>query len=197
MQAFPGRRRLRGTTLVEVMIVLGIMAVSFGGFGMVVVTTQRASLDMRARDAVRVQSVKYVERLLALPFGAPTDPPATAAQVAELFDDNAVVFGGASLTLWSLVTDPTEAGWRFRVHGFEAPGVFEVEVNNDIDGNRVLNGVRGTELPTVGGNAPQAGDGASVVPLLGEGRDDLLRIEVFWNGEPLVRTVRSAPVEGS
>ncbi len=41
--------------------------------------------------AGRMQGMKYMERLLRLPFGTDADPAATAAQIAELFDDNAVI----------------------------------------------------------------------------------------------------------
>ncbi len=101
------------------------------------------------------------------------------------------------LTLRSLETPVGAAGWRFRLDGFETSGVFEVEINADLDGNGTFQGVRGADDPTSGNLATSAGDGTSLVTLESEGDPRLLRIEIFWNGEPVLRTVRAAPVEGS
>src|SRR6266576_6323265 len=93
-----------GMSLVEVMITMVVLAVSLGGFSMAVMSTQKSSIQMRDRDMCKAQAMKYMERLLRLPYGNDTDPAASAAQVAELFDDNAVVTGGAAVTLKSLET---------------------------------------------------------------------------------------------
>jgi len=191
------KHQLDGFTLVEVMITMAVLAVALGGFSMAVLSTQRSSLQMRERDMVRMQGMKYMERLLRLPYGTTGDPAATADQVAEIFDDDAVVTGGSALTLKSLETAVGSPGWRFRIEGFETRGVWEVEVDTDLDGNGTGNGVRGTEVPTNGAATMPAGDGVSVVPLDSEGNPNLLRIEIFFNGVSVLRALRSAPVEGS
>jgi len=183
-------------TLVEVSVTMVVLAVALGGFSMAVLSTQKSSLGMAERSRVRAQAMKYMERLLCLPYGTSTDAAATAAQAAELFDDDAVVTAGSRLTLRSLQTPVGSPGWRFRVEGFECRGVFEVEIDTDLDGNGTARGVRGTEVPTTGTALP-AGDGATVVPLSSEGSPALLRIEIFWNGESVMRALRSAPVEGT
>lgn len=190
-------KRTGGFTLVETMITASVLAISLGGFGMAVIGTQNASLQMRDRDMCRTQAMKYMERLLKLPFGTAADPAPTASQVSELFDDNAIVTGGAPITLKGLETAVGAEGWRFRVQGFECTGVWEIEINTDLDGNGTGNGVRGVEAPTTGFSTAIGGDGSTVVPLLSENDPNMLRIEVFWNGKSVARALRSAPVEGT
>lgn len=191
------RTKSRGMTLVEVMITTVVLAVSLGGFSMAVVTTQKSSLTMRGRDMVKAQAMKYMERLLRIPFGTATDPAASSTQVAEMFDDNAVVTGGAPVTLKSLETAVGSSGWRFRVEGFEMKGVWEVEINTDLDGNGTANGVRGTGVPTTGNATAPAGDGTTISTLQSEGDGNMLRVEIFWNGQSVLRCLRAATVEGS
>ena len=100
----PRRHRQRGMSLVEVVISLGVIVVSMGALGLMVLSTQRATDEMAERDIVRAQAVKYMERLLRLPYGTTFDPAAAPGQVQELFDDNAVVSAGTSISLMSLRT---------------------------------------------------------------------------------------------
>ena len=191
------RRSERGMTFVEVLVAVGVLAVSVGGFVMAVLSAHSASAASREREMVRGQAFKYMERLLAVPYGTQADSAASAAAVEELFDDDGVVTSGGGLSLMSLRTPVNSDGWRFRIHGFEADGVFEVEVNSDLDGNGVGNGIRGIETPTTGFGSHVAGDGVSLVALNSENDPNLLRIEIFWNGEPVLRTYRAAPPEGT
>jgi hypothetical protein len=184
-------------TLIEVMVTLGVLAISIGGFAMVVLSTQSTTSEMRDRDLVRAQAVKYMERLLRIPYGSQFDPTATAAQVQDFFDDNTVVAGTGLMTLKSLETGVGQPGWRFVVEGFEVEGVWAVEVNSDLDGNGVFTGIRGTDAPTTGNVLHTAGDGSSVVTLISENDTNLMRIEIFWNGESVLRSLRAAPVQGS
>jgi type II secretory pathway pseudopilin PulG len=189
------RIRQAGMSLIEVVISMGVIVVSVGGLGLMVLSTQAASQDMADRDIVRAQAIKYMERLIRLPYGTQFDPIATGGQVQELFDDNTVVTGGSPISLMSLRSPINSAGWRFFVEGFEVDGTFEIEINSDLDGNGVFQGVRGSETPSLPGLV--AGDGSSVVDLESEGDNNLLRVEIFWNGESLLKTYRAAPVEGT
>jgi len=191
------RRKAReaGMTLIEVVISTGVLVISLGALGLMVLSTQSATDDMAERDIVRAQAVKYMERLMRLPYGTSFDPAASTGQVQELFDDNNVVNGGTNISLMSLRSPVNAPGWRFHIDGFEVDGTFEVEINSDLDGNGVFQGLRGTDTPSLPGLS--AGDGTTVVDLESEGDNNLMRIEVFWNGASLFKTYRSAPVEGT
>lgn len=188
------RRKIGGTSLVDAVVSMGVLVVTAGGLGMSVLYTQKASQEMRRRDYVRAEGMRYIERLLGIPYGVTGDVAPTAADLQDFFDDNATVPSG--VTLMSLRTPVNGTGWRFKIGGFEAPGVWEIEVNNDLDGNGTTQGVRGTLTPTTGGTET-AGDGSSTVTMLSEGRLTLLRIEVFFNGVSVARTFRSAPPQGT
>lgn len=188
------RRRSSGTSLVDVVISMGVLVVTAGGLAVSVLSTQKSSGQMAQRDMVRTQALRYVERLLGVPYGVDAAVTATAAEAADFFDDDASMPAGISLM--ALRTPMNGAGWRFGVSGFEAKGVWEVEINGDLDGNGTLNGIRGTLTPTTGGTTA-AGDGASTVTMLSEGRTTLTRIEVFFNGVSVAKTLRSAPVQGT
>lgn len=188
------RRRSSGTSLVDVVISMGVLVVTAGGLAVSVLSTQKSSAKMAQRDMIRTQALRYVERLLGVPYGVDAAAAATATEAADFFDDDASMPAGISLM--ALRTPLNGAGWRFGVSGFEAKGVWEVEVNNDLDGNGTLTGVRGTLTPTTGGTET-AGDGSSTVTMLSEGRTTLMRIEVFFNGVSVLKTFRSAPVQGT
>jgi len=189
----PIRGRDSGTSLVDAMISLTVLLITVGGLAMSVLSAQRSSSELKRRDMIRTQALLYVERLLGVPYGIAGSPSPTAAEVADLFDDDDT--SPAGVTLMGLRTPVGGEGWRFRVGGFEADGVWEVEINSDLDGNGTFQGVRGTETPTVGGTET-AGDGTTIVPMLSEDRQTILRIEVFFNGVSAARTVRASPVQG-
>lgn len=188
------RRKIAGTSLVDAVISMGVLVVSAGGLGMSVLYTQNASSEMKKRDMVRTQGLRYVERFLGIPYGADTDPAPTSADVQDFFDDNGTAPTG--VTLMGMRTPVNAEGWRFRVAGFEVPGVWEVEINADLDGNGTLTGVRAAQTPTTGDATP-AGDGTSTVTMRSEGRTTITRIEVFFNGVSVARTLRAAPIQGT
>ena len=194
---FPARRTGRsraGTSLIEALISLGVLVVTAGGLGAAVMSTQKATAEIRQRDMVRAQAMRYVERLLGVPFGTATDSAPSAAEVQDMFDDDGTVPAG--VTLMSLRTPADDEGWRFRVGGFEVPGAWAVEVNSDLDGNGSRIGIRGTETPTTG-DGTTAGDGVTPAPMQSEGRPGLVRIEVFFNGVSVARTLRAAPIQAN
>lgn len=189
-------RSRRGTSLVEAMATLAVVAISLGGLGLSVIQTQTASRDLRQRDLVRAQSWKLSERIMSVPWGSIMDPHPSTASVAAFLDDDSTTTPATPITLMGLRTPVNAQGWRFRVAGFEAGGVWEIEVNNDLDGNGVFRGIRGTATPTTG-DGTTAGDGTTPVTLRSEGRIDLVRVEIFHAGRSVARFLRSVPSEGS
>jgi hypothetical protein len=63
-------------------------------------------------------------------------------------------------------------GLRFRLTGFEVEGEWEIQVNEDLNGD---------------------GDATDT----NEGTGGLVRIEVFFRGESILRTFRARPSESS
>jgi hypothetical protein len=74
-----------------------------------------------------------------------------------------------ALSLVAIRRPPDADGHRFRVAGFEEDGVWEVRVNEDANGNGVVDGAEDTF--------------------------DLFRVEVLFDGRPVLRTFRSRRVE--
>lgn len=201
------RTNERGSALVEVMVSIGAIVVSVGGLSMSVISTQKSSAEMRNRDFVRAQSLKFMERLLAMPFGGPGDTfNATAFQ--NLMDDNPATLG-TGLTLLGCWTAPGANGREFHLDGFEPGGVWELEVNSDLDGSGDNTGMRGNQTPTTGIAGDVAGTGTAVTPEptlrsetngtatplpapVGTWRADIVRIELFWNGRSVAKTFRSS-----
>lgn len=200
------RRNERGTGLVEVMVSIGAIVVSIGGLSMSVISTQKASSEMRNRDLVRAQALKFMERMIAMPYGGPGDTFNSSA-FQNLMDDNPQTLG-TGLTLMGCWTTPGGNGREFHIDGFEAGGVWELEVNSDLDASGDANGYRGNQAPTTGIAAEIAGSGVvsgtmttlrsethgTATPLpapVGAWRGDIVRIELFWNGRSVAKTFRS------
>lgn len=105
----------------------------------------------------------YFERLRQLPFGEPTAPAATSAQLDELFDDDENL---GTVTLLQLRVAPTDPGYSFQmaVHGRLV--TWRIKVTSDLDGDHSLLGAR-------------------------EGRDDLVRMEIWADERLVLESMRS------
>lgn len=154
----------RGFTIVEVLVTALFLAVGFASLGLAVLTGMRSTEDLGQRNLVQNQALSYMERLQKLKFGAKEDLAPGADQLDQLFDDS---LEAPNLSLHQLRRPISEDGLRFRLANFEREGEWEVRINQDLNGNGVLD--------------PE------------EDLDDLLRVEIFFNFQPVLTTFRARP----
>lgn len=162
------KKREGGFTLIEVMLSTCVLATVFVVVGNAMVSSVQRTVEMKQRNIVVTQSWKFAERLQRIPYGA-GDADATAAQYDNLFDDDGNL---GDVSLRSIRTEVGEEGMRFRLIGFEVDGDWEVQVNEDLNGD---------------------GDTSDV----NEDTGGLMRIEVFFNGRSVLKTYRAQPAEST
>ena len=156
--------RESGTSLLEVMIASVFLAVTMATLGLGVLNGIRSASVIKGKHVVQNQAFSYMERIQDLPFGTIDDVAASPTALDQLFDDTLSL---PNLTLSQLRRAENADGLTFRIAGFEQDGTWEVRVNRDFDGDRVL-------------------DGEEDVP-------DLLRIEIFFAGRSILSTCRAQP----
>ncbi len=81
------------------------------------------------------QAFTFMERIQPLPFGTEEDLAASPASLDQLFNDTLAL---PNLSLRQLRRTVAEDGLTFRIVGFEKDGTWEVRVNRDFDGDRIL-----------------------------------------------------------
>ena len=153
-----------GMTLIEVTFAMVMTALAMVALH----STLSASVEGReaASDSQQVHSLglELLERIKELPFGSASESPATPGALTELFDDDQDL-GSASLS--QLVVAADQTGHVFGVAANGVTGTWEVRVTRDLDGNGAIDGPR-------------------------DGRDDLVRIEILFDGRPMFETFRAA-----
>jgi hypothetical protein len=163
----PSSGSAAGFALAEVTIAMVLAVV------MILALHQMISVSLKARQSadkkfhVSLRSEDYLRKIRQLQFGKASDPPPTATQLSELFDDDEDV---GTITLHQLKVLPSSPGHTFSVASPELEGLFRVKVSNDLDGDGSLTGPR-------------------------EGRDDLLRIEIYFDNRRTLDTKRAAEPE--
>jgi prepilin-type N-terminal cleavage/methylation domain-containing protein len=159
----------KGFTLIEVMLSTAVLATVFVVVGSAMVSSIQRTSEMKERNIVVAQSWKFAERLQRIPYGSVSDSTATASQYDNLFDDDGNL---GNVTLRQIKTDVGEEGLKFRLSGFEVDGDWEIQVDEDLNGD---------------GDTDDAN----------EGTGGLLRIEVFFRGRSVLRTFRAQPAEST
>ena len=158
------KARESGNSMVEVLIGTVFLAVTLTSLGIGVLSGLRGTHQMKEVNVVQNQAFTFMERIQHLPFGTEDDLQASPAALDQMFDDS---LGLPNLTLCQLRRAETADGLTFRLAGFESDGVWEIRVNRDFDGDRVLD--------------PDEDVG------------DLLRIEILFAGRPILSTYRARP----
>lgn len=156
-----------GFALVEVTIAMVLAVVMILALHQMITVSFKARQSADKKFHVSVRSEDYLRKIRQLQFGKASDPPPTATQLSELFDDDDDV---GTITLHQLRVPPANPGHSFNVASAELSGLFRVKVTNDLDGDGLLTGPR-------------------------EGRDDLLRIEIFFDNRRTLDTKRAAEPE--
>lgn len=165
-----------GFSLVEVVLTFSILAVATTALGLVELSNARRSQDLKQRDIAFARGQAIMERILRVPFGAPGASPATPQQLDVLFGSDEDV---RQLTLTQLQQLDRDADGviddkplTFTLDGVEDRGVWQVIIDNDLDGNGVIE-------PVIDGVETR------------EGRSDLLRLEIRRNGRTVLKTLRA------
>jgi type II secretory pathway pseudopilin PulG len=173
-----------GFSLVEVVLTFAIMAVATTALGLVEVSNARRSQELKERDIAFGRGQAIMERILCMPYGAPTAPTATGAKLDLLFgSDSNLREPGQEVYLTEVMQKDTDSDGtiddepiRFTLEGVEDKGTWEVLVDSDLDGNGVIE-------PTI------TVDGVDIETR--EGRTDLMRIEIRRNGRTVLKTLRA------
>jgi len=154
----------RGFHLIEFAIVAAILAIVSLSLASGVTSTASATRSLEDRSREEQQAQMYLERLQVVPFGPSNAAAASAGDLSEFFDDDEV-FG--LLTLHSLrAFGPAE----FTVRDAGLPGRWSVSADRDLNGN----GVEDNDDPS-------------------EGRNDLIRCAVYYNGRLVDQVIRFDP----
>ncbi len=165
-----------GFTLIEVMITFAILAVATTALGLVELGNAKRSQHLKERDIAFARGQAFMERILRMPFGSPSQGSMSGSDYDTLFGTDKDV---RNLGLTQLrQTDDNGDGVvdsgpaRFKLEGVEDAGEWEVFVDSDLDGN-------GRIEPVVDGVETR------------EGRTDILRIEIRRNGKTVLKTIRA------
>lgn len=150
----------RGFSLLEVLFSLAAIALLALGVAGGVVTGQRASRTLEDQARLENTAFGFQERLMAIPFGSLADSAASGSELDELFNDDDVL---GTATLHKVAAfGPAE----FTLDGSGLSGQWRIVVDADLDGDGTID------------------------TTLEEGRDDLLRIAVYYDGRLITRTAR-------
>lgn len=160
----PAARADAGFSLVEttLTLVLAVLLVYS------VHATLQASLKGQVASTQLCQAQRlandFLSRMRRISFGLDSDPPASANALDELFDADDD-FG--PITLHQLAVAPSHPGFTFRTAAQGVVGNWRIKVDRDLDGDGSASGPR-------------------------EGRNDLMRIAIYFDERLLLSTVRAA-----
>lgn len=154
-----------GFTLVETCVTMVSCVVMLLAFHAATRTSIDTRREVQSSYVRRGVARDFVARLRRLPFGNDGDAAVTASQLTELFDADEDLGG---VTLHQLKVRADLPGHTFQLAGEGVAGTWSVRVTGDLNGD---------------------GDTADDR----EGRGDLLRLEVTYEGRLVLETVRTGP----
>ncbi len=159
------RRRQRGFSLLEVMLVSSMMCTVLTTIGVGMRAGHASKREMERRAQLTIVAGELLDRLFRISYGTSTPSAASNAQLTELFDADSDL---GTATLGGLRTAAGATGYQFEIDDFPWGGRFEVRVDADLNGDGDESDAR-------------------------EGRADLLRINILWDGTLILESLRSAP----
>lgn len=154
----------QGFTLVETVVTMVLAVMMLYGLHATLNTSIRGRQSAQELATAHGHAMDFLSRLRGITFGQATDPAPGSNLLDELFDDNQT-FG--TITLHQLVVQPTAQGHTFAMANGGVVGTWRVKVSRDLNRNGVIDGLR-------------------------EGRDDLLGIEIYFNGRLMASSMRAA-----
>jgi prepilin-type N-terminal cleavage/methylation domain-containing protein len=161
----------RGISLIEVLIAMAILAFCVLALSLSTMMNTQASNQLKAKDIRMAKATSMMDRLKALPFGSPVDGPPLPEQLDEVFSGHIIIpeFPEDTLPQLTLTQIREVSPVWFKLEGVETTGRWTVYVDNDLDGNGIID-----------------------EEFLREGRDDLFRIVIQYEGKPVVSTIITA-----
>lgn len=160
------RKREKGFTLIEVLVTTAMLAGVLGAVTLGLQACHDAADEMERKAIVTRTASQMMDRLFMIDFGTGTDAPPSDAQLTELFDEDDDL-GTATLTTLRLAVD--DPGYQFTLGNFPYPGIWEVRVGTDLD-------LDGDETDNL------------------EGEDDIVRMDIYYEGVLMLSSMRSAEV---
>ena len=156
-----------GFSLVEATLTLALSVFLLYALHTTVQSSISARKNAERNHQINEMGSDYLARHLQIPFGAPTDPPASGPRLSELFDDDQEL---GDITMHQLKVQPDHPGHTFATASDGLIGTWRVRLTNDLDGDRSLGGPR-------------------------EGRSDLLRIEIYFDERLVHEALRADDVK--
>ncbi len=158
----------RGHTLVEAMLIIAIFTLFVVGIGGMLNFGFTSTRALDDQQTAMHYAQTYMARLNALPYGGSFEMPPSVVTIQDFFENGTV---GSDLTLLKL-----RAASMFNEESIDI-SVDDLEHDIRVTLSRDLNG-DGDEYDAC------------------EGDKSVLRIEIFYNGTPLLRTCRSDSTAG-
>lgn len=153
-----------GFSLVEAMLTLVLAVLVVYSVHATLQASIKGQVASTQMHSVQRMASDFLSRLRRISFGLFTDPPASALALDELFDADDD-FG--PITLHQLAVAPDNPGFTFRTGIDGVVGTWRIKVDRDLDGDGSTSGPR-------------------------EGRQDLLRIAIFFDERLILSTIRAA-----
>lgn len=153
-----------GFSLIDVCVTLFVCVVVIYALHSGTRTAMETRKTVEQNYQLQLFTNDFVNRLRRLPFGNPGSPGVSGAQLDALFDADQDL-GNASFI--QLRVPATSDGYSFLMAGNEFTKAWRVRVTNDLNGDGDTSDDR-------------------------EGRNDLMRIEIYYDNRLLVETLRGA-----
>lgn len=159
----------RGFSLIEVVVTMAIFALATMALSLTTLSAHQKTEWLKERDVRHSTATAILERVLTLPFGSSVDGAPTTRQLDLVFGSDETLHREEAPSLVQL--SRVSPLW-FKVESTEARGKWTIVIDNDLDGNGVVE---------------EEVDG---IPTL-EGQESLYRIEILYEDQVVLRTIRT------
>ena len=123
--------RPTGATLLEAICALAVLAILITAVGGAVFEGIRVRERIREDVSLKIVAQQIIDSVVTQPFGDLSDPNPTTTQLNEIFDLDA---DPGTATLHQLSRWPTTAGgWEFQLAASPIPGLWRVQIDQDLD----------------------------------------------------------------